>query len=465
MEDYLQSANRTELDFVVTTLATSNETNFTTAEAAGEAAQALFVEMQAHLESCAASYADIYDLAQTIRDNDSGEAFSSLSFNWNRCWNETLLDRELKVVFYPSPEIIAASHPDAQAETYRQEWTTMQKALFEKYLPVNATNEERVEAFARSAVEATGGGSCGPNLGGTAWFFFTIMTTVGYGNQAPVTYEGRALIYSAGFVSLIAFGAVLSTAGYVLSALVDDFVSRFWLSKFIQKPWVGMIIWGSIWLGWALILATDMYWWWDARMPELEIAPSDSIWFAYISTSTIGLGDYYPQPELIFASDALKFSLTFLVGFVFLSTFFNKIIQFIQSLLPDRENSLESRLKATRFFLCWPKVKGLIEEEEEEDTSPKLSPEEQAQVDRIEALKDFLKIIEPPPSDEPNLDSSSIRSGGSSSHGGGEEESQDDDHLVPPDLSNLFNQEELVLRELLTHLRDKRLEGRVEYSA
>jgi len=456
MEDYLQSANKTELQFIVTTLATSNATNFTTSEAAGEAAQELYLEMKTHLEACAERYADIYELAQTIRDNDSGEAFSSLSFNWNRCWNETLLNRESRVVIYPSEEIIAASHPDAQAETYQQEWTTMQKELFQEYLPANATDVERVEAFERSVAEATGAGSCRPNLGGTAWFFFTIMTTVGYGNQAPVTYEGRALIYSAGFISLIAFGAVLSTAGYVLSALVDDFVSRFWLSRFMQKPWVGMIVWGIIWLAWSLILATDMYWWWDARLPNFGATPSDSIWFAYISTSTIGLGDFYPQPEMVFASDALKLSLIFLVGFVFLSTFFNKIVEFIQSLLPARENSLEARLKATRFLLCWPKVKGLIVEEEE-DTGPHLSPEEQAQVDRIEALKHFLTLERSP---EANLDSSDRSRGSLHSS----EDGSQDDHTVV-DLSNLLDQEELVLRELLAHLEEKRLEGRVEYSA
>jgi hypothetical protein len=452
LEKYYESGGQTNLDDVVTKIV-SNGGNYTTAEAV----QDLYPQMRDFLEQCALPYTDIYNSAKKIRESDSEEAFSSLSFNWNRCWNDTFAEGNPRIIFHPTDEIIAASHPDAQAEAYKQEWRKMQTDLFEKYLPVDATADERTEAFGRSVVEATGAGSCRPNLGGTAWFFFTIMTTVGYGNQAPVTYEGRALIYSAGFISLLAFGAVLSTAGYVLAALVDDFVSRFWFSKFLNKPWVGMLVWGAIWLAWALILATDMYWWWEARLPEFEVTPSDSIWFAYISTSTIGLGDFYPQPELIFASDALKLSLIFLVGFVFLSTFFNKIVDFIQSMLPDRENSLEARLKATRFLLCWPKVKGLIEEEEE-DTGPVLSPEEQAQIERIQGLKVFLDSKQSSASKE--VDSSSRSE--DSFHGASEE--KEGNHTIP-DISNLLDQEELVLRELLAHIQAKRLEGRVEYSA
>jgi hypothetical protein len=56
----------------------------------------------------------------------------------------------------------------------------------------------------------------------------------------------------------------------------------------------------------------------------------------------------------LFASDTIKYSGLFLVGFVFLSNFFGKIAEFLSSLLPKKHNSLEARLANTRVFACWP---------------------------------------------------------------------------------------------------------------
>jgi hypothetical protein len=148
----------------------------------------------------------------------------------------------------------------------------------------------------------------------------------------------------------------LGSTGHIILAIFDDFVSRFWLSKFLKFPIVGVLLWGSIWLGWSYLIATDVDMWWNARLPDFEADARDSLWFAFISTSTIGLGDYFLQPELMFASDALKFSVYYLIGFVFLSTFLNKIGEFLSSMMPKRSNSLQARLKATNIILWkhWP---------------------------------------------------------------------------------------------------------------
>jgi len=144
------------------------------------------------LEDCTRSFVPELQAFQDVTANNS-IAFDSLSFNWNRCWN---ISTNSQFILHPTDAQKQAAHPSQQEAYYEQEWTEMQLALYEQYLPENPTEEEDYEAFLRSVQEATGMAACEPNMGGTAWFFFTIMTTVGYGNQAPVTMEGRTLVVS-----------------------------------------------------------------------------------------------------------------------------------------------------------------------------------------------------------------------------------------------------------------------------
>ena len=56
----------------------------------------------------------------------------------------------------------------------------------------------------------------------------------------------------------------------------------------------------------------------------------------------------------MFGSDALKFSVTFLVGFVFLANFLSKIKEWADTWFPTkRRHTLEGRLAQTRIIACW----------------------------------------------------------------------------------------------------------------
>ena len=134
----------------------------------------------------------------------------------------------------------------------------------------------------------------------------------------------------------------------------------------------------------------DVNYWWEERLPDFaaDVDAYDALWFAFISTSTIGLGDYYLQPELIFASDTLKYSVLFLIGFVFLSTFFGKIAELLNLLLPKKHNSLPARLAATRVLACWPR--GFMPWEtppENAGASNDILPDDQALIYRIQQVK------------------------------------------------------------------------------
>jgi hypothetical protein len=65
------------------------------------------------------------------------------------------------------------------------------------------------------------------------------------------------------------------------------------------------------------------------------IASRSIRWFAldsYISTTSVGLGDIYLEPEVIVGQDLIVFPLLFLTGFTLLSAFLGKFAEAIIAL-------------------------------------------------------------------------------------------------------------------------------------
>jgi hypothetical protein len=93
-----------------------------------------------------------------------------------------------------------------------------------------------------------------------AWFWFTVMTTIGYGNQAPETTGGRALIYSLGFLSILAFAGILASAGNIVSVIFDDAVNRIQLHS-LTTHWVACVVWGAVYYTWMGLIAAHTKRW------------------------------------------------------------------------------------------------------------------------------------------------------------------------------------------------------------
>ena len=123
------------------------------------------------------------------REQIQALAFESLSFNWNRCWNRTKYEMEFDIskpteasfVFHPTEEQMYGTRPAEQYRMFSHYWNMSQQEEFERLLPSaeNATAEEIRDALDLSIELATGEATCKKNVAATAWFFFTIMTTVG----------------------------------------------------------------------------------------------------------------------------------------------------------------------------------------------------------------------------------------------------------------------------------------------
>lgn len=179
----------------------------------------------------------------------------------------------------------------------------------------------------------------------------TVMTTVGYGNQAVSSTAGRSMVYSLGFLSLLVFAAILARSGQIVSAIWDDILANLhW--HYLMRPWPSSFMWGTCYYMWMLVIAGHTVQWKRERLEDSSFGLNDGYWFAYISTTTIGLGDIFLEPEVIVARDLLVFPFSFLVGFTFLSAFLGKLAEAMSNLYwtknrPMLVESMLGRLKKT----------------------------------------------------------------------------------------------------------------------
>ena len=103
-------------------------------------------------------------------------------------------------------------------------------------------------------------------------------------------------------------------------------------------------MWGVLWVLWMFVISYQAMGHQNQRMEE-ELSMYDAYWFAFITTTTVGFGDYFLQPEGLFVSDLLGLWANFLVGFVFLSSFLTELSELFGSAVPSLSDNLQRKLK------------------------------------------------------------------------------------------------------------------------
>lgn len=161
------------------------------------------------------------------------------------------------------------------------------------------------------------------------------MTTIGYGNTAPETDGARTMVFTLGFLSILLFAAVLAKAGSIVNAIVEDFLRRSHLT-FLTRNWVQIIVWGALYYLWSLLIASYYIHWSLIRLDE-EVSYKDAYWFAYITTTTVGLGDYYLEHAVLIGIDLLIWPLLILFGFVLLASFLTALKDTLVAVMPNEE--------------------------------------------------------------------------------------------------------------------------------
>lgn len=246
--------------------------------------------------------------------------------------------------------------PSTQAQVYANAWKANQEELFEEYFSGyleegQSPSEAAVSAYRQSTQDATGQKNCTVNTPAGSWFWFTVMSTIGYGNQAPVTNGGRAMILTLGFGSIMLFGGILVSSGIIVTAIFDDAIGRLKHADRLARPLWGSLLWGSLYYTWMLAIAQYYVFWQNDRLEE-DTSFFDAFWFAFISTTTVGLGDFYLEPAVIQNEDLYIWSLLFLFGFVLLANFVTKFTALVTSIIPKKEFELDERLANTNLLRC-----------------------------------------------------------------------------------------------------------------
>ena len=326
------------------------------------------LEISNHMKDCGERAEDTVErIIEIVREQSLIDAIEDLSFNWIRCGvNDTDRDGIFRI-YSPTQEQLEAALN--QSNYYDSVWRLDRAKKYDEY------REEGLEhnmAYRQSIKNATGRYNCTLNIAGTSWFWFTIMTTVGYGNQAPVTQSGRYIVSGLGIPSIVAFGAILGSAGMVVRVLFNDLVGRvrqgilnfvkarhintdsIWNNR-LCRPFnmiIATLWWATVSFCWLVWMANYTLIWWKERwLPYADNTKLDSFWFAFITATTIGLGDFFIPPEVIFIQDVFHFSFLFLLGFVLLSSFLNSFGVLLWNLLFNKRKSFEDRIKKTNFLM------------------------------------------------------------------------------------------------------------------
>lgn len=158
------------------------------------------------------------------------------------------------------------------------------------------------------------------------------------------------MVYTLGFLSILLFAVILAGAGTIVVTIVDDFVDRTSLSQ-INFEWAAMIFWGCCYYAWMLCIAAYTRSWKAERL-DVDMEFSEAYWFSFISTTTVGLGDYILEQEVILRKDLFSFPLMFLAGFVLLSNFSVKLTDVLNNLFPSPRKSLKDRLANSNVPWC-----------------------------------------------------------------------------------------------------------------
>uniref|UniRef100_A0A914XHN6 Potassium channel domain-containing protein n=1 Tax=Plectus sambesii TaxID=2011161 RepID=A0A914XHN6_9BILA len=131
-------------------------------------------------------------------------------------------------------------------------------------------------------------------------FTFTIVSTIGYGKIAPSTAKGKIFVMVYGIIGIPLFLVALADMSQFISSGISMFIS--WIcarknkkttSRREQTPGLCRLLFRAL----AVISVFSLYVAAGALvLPVLEeLGPLDSIYFAFVSLTTIGFGDIVPK--------------------------------------------------------------------------------------------------------------------------------------------------------------------------
>jgi len=217
-------------------------------------------------------------------------------------------------------------------EEVKGDWITCNYTnLYISYLTLRyeytAEGKGRAISHELAKLGAAEGEDCHVNSAAGAWFWFTVMTTIGYGNAVPESHGARAMLYSLGFFSILAFTASIGQAASVFLKLVDEIFDKHEKLKSLKKGVPAVSLWFSVLVAWLFIIGGVGIWYAEIRFShyELDVSLRDGIWWAYASITTVGFGDIATPQQFLDWGEIFIFGPTLMSGFVFTGIFLLKL--------------------------------------------------------------------------------------------------------------------------------------------
>lgn len=131
-----------------------------------------------------------------------------------------------------------------------------------------------------------------------------------------------------------------------LTALLDDLFRRTNLS-WLKRPVYSTPLWAMTSFCYIILVAWYARRYWDLYIPHDAYTLGESYWFSYITLLTVGFGDFYVQPQGLFAPDVIIWTTLLLHGFGILASFLDRFSDLIESWLPTRKEPFEYHLART----------------------------------------------------------------------------------------------------------------------
>jgi len=171
--------------------------------------------------------------------------------------------------------------------------------------------------------EAEVGEQCSLNSAAGAWFWFTVMTTIGYGNAVPTSTGARLMIYSFGFFSILAFTTSIGHAASVMLIIVDKmYGNSHKYFKHLTHGFPAVLVWFVALLAWLFVI-TGVHIWYEKYLDGNPFL--DTVWWTYASITTIGFGDIHKPNNIIDWGEIFIFGPMLMLGFVLLGNFLIKL--------------------------------------------------------------------------------------------------------------------------------------------
>lgn len=282
------------------------------------------------------------------------------SFHWNQCirsedtleWSSNYHPVSAELMQIALRYFSVALSPcllvfqDAQRDYYTELWDDSRDSYYDSVAGGNSDGTFDLGAYLEASRMATvPDDACEYNRMGASWFWFSTMTTVGFGDIVPQTDLGRMFIYTCGFASILVFFGVIGNAGNVLNMVLDDLLQQMSYDT-LSSSLFGFVYWCGLYFAWMLLLGRYYTDWNDENLGIDDMDRLDGFWFAFSSLSTIGFGDLGVNVEVFQLGDFLVYSSLFISGFFFLSLGCNKLWQAVSAGEDEEPRTLKGRLDA-----------------------------------------------------------------------------------------------------------------------